>query len=90
MKKQPTPIEHRVVHQETTWATMKKISEFSYGDVFVREGSPCMIGRGSEYPSEGKQLIINLQTGGVWEVSIDDLVYTATNVKLSYQTGRHL
>ena len=90
MKKPAARSEYRIVHQETSWSAMKKLSAYEPGDVFIREGAPCMVGRSSEYASEGKQLIINLQTGGVWEVSLDELVYVATNVKLSYETGRHL
>jgi len=83
---------HRILHEETSAIGAVDLFTMQSGDVFIREGAPCMMVSPSfVMPSEAASdsiWICNLQTGSVWPVKKTEQVYPATDVFMTLRTTR--
>lgn len=92
---------HRLEHKESSSLMPVKLATLSKGDVFVRQGTPCMrvdvsdpdtallVPPGERLnPTDARVWIINLHTGSVWTVSGQEDVYPAYDVKLTFTSAR--
>lgn len=71
-----------------------QLGELGKGDVFVRQGTPCMLVDISLAPfgslpcDPGKVWVVNLQNGSTWPCSVAEEVFPAISPLLSYKTRR--
>lgn len=80
---------YRLAHMEHQQGVID-LKFLSPGDVFVREGTPCMLLHTHAPVEEGKIMIANLTNGSAWAVSPSEQVWPATNVMLTFETARRL
>lgn len=96
MRKRPEKSPHRIRQEEVPALAERRLDSFEKGDVFVREGAPCMrLDRGVDEPPIppkppiiGAVPIVNLQTGSAWNEDPGKMVHPAINVVLQYGTHR--
>lgn len=89
------PSPHRIVHNERQALTLRPISSFHPGEVFVRAGAPCMRIRKTVDTTPGEPLtpdvrpwIVNLLTGSAWPIDGEESVYPVSDVTLDYAALR--
>lgn len=89
MPKKPETKTHQLHHTEEPLGVPQALSSLSKGDVFVRNGTPCMVAAVADtFPADKCVFIVNLTNGSVWSASGSDPVYPAYNVKLQISTTR--
>lgn len=80
----------RLTHTEVSALDARRLDSFYKGEVFVREGTPCMM---LEAPvgstlTEGHRLIANLTNGSAWPAKGNDMVFPVIDVHLTFASGR--
>src|ERR1700751_1771492 len=86
------PRMHRLKHQEHSLIVPVKLETAEVGDVFIRQGTPCMrVGPAdgkSPFDKPGYVWIVNLTNGSCWPALATDEVYMAFNANLTFDTAR--
>lgn len=87
---------HHLVHVEEA-AAGRPLGEMEPGQVFVREGGPHMMlsldsstraAVAAHHSIGNARFVVNLLTGSAWPISADELVYPATDTRLSFKSNR--
>lgn len=84
---------HRLKNYESSMTLPVELYTLEKGDVFIREGAPCMrIQADNKYiipeTDDSLVLIVNLVTGSCWHVSAKEQVWPCYKVELAYKSVR--
>lgn len=86
MSQQKSP--YRLRHEEHNLGSLVEIGSLGQGDVFVRQGTPCMILQTAPTSAPDTTFIVNLQTGFAWYVPNREQVHPVQNVLLTFESAR--
>jgi hypothetical protein len=78
---------HRLLNTEISMVVGVAVSTLNKGDVFVRQGAPCMYVE-HDTISAGGVHIVNLVTGSCWAIPGTEEVWPAFDTTLTYKTAR--
>lgn len=84
---------HRLKNHESSMTLPVAVCTLEKGDVFIREGAPCMrMQADSKFiipeTDDSLILIVNLVTGSCWHVSAKEQVWPCYKVELTYKSAR--